>query len=149
MWCFAPLFKSAMNKISCHCSVISVTLCLIKLIYVSVTFAVLFFTADCREAERSKVKPPCGPSLLLADWKCPWLDSLVMNSRDAIWHLVLFENPARLLPIIITAAHRACSTEKILSATVVPLRQHGAIRDKRSKIIIKYNSSGKNGVCYF
>lgn len=50
---FAHLFNFV-KKIISHCSIIGVTVCLIKLIYVTaVTFAVLFFTEDCRGAERS------------------------------------------------------------------------------------------------
>lgn len=47
-------------------SVISITVCLVQLIYVTVvTFVVSLCAEDCRGAERSKVKPACGPSLAL------------------------------------------------------------------------------------
>ena len=64
MWCFLVFCSLAKWKITSDYSIISTIECLVKLIYVTVvTFVVSLCAEDCRGAERSKVKPACGPGL--------------------------------------------------------------------------------------
>lgn len=60
-WHLLIFFSLAKWKITSINSFISITLCLVKLIYVTmVTFVLSLCAEDCRGADRLKVRPACG-----------------------------------------------------------------------------------------